>query len=1257
MGDIDKTDPSIGTKLSEQILSILRAKPDLKAKDIASALNVDRNLVNEALYGELRSQVVQDTQYRWKIKGVSEQREISEANKDKHTPLSKLCDYYLACLNYDNFDGQSIFASNKYGDPDYVELPELPMVSDNAADLFSNQNSHKLWQKVRRERSQLTLILGYPINIQKRKGRSGWEGYIIEPIFMFGFHEQEHSQHEFPTLTEDIPQLNFSSIKSLTGSEDSNIVDEVVSLSEELGLAERTIESPDLDELLLRLQQIRPEWNWKESPDVYNVRKNEPISQISESGIYNRAILFIAKRSPYTKGLETELAMLKKLSEIEYGKSSLGQWLNNEEVKNEIPQDMPLLEVIPLNTEQRQAVLHGLTRQLTVITGPPGTGKSQVVTSLLINTAWRGESVLFASKNNKAVDVVETRTNELGRRPVLLRLGKNEFQDRLVEYLISLLSASTSSKDEVIYQELLHIHEQIQQRFRSLDDDIDQIIKLRNSTDEADQILEGIRDKVTRDFVQDFRLQDPDQIRGNISKLENRITNAIKEQQPFFTRLLWNIFKSNRYRDLDEAAILFQSTAKALDVTLPPKITNDNNVRDWSKVLANVYQEFDYACKIHDYSAKLEKLSATKSLESVAHEHMELINRLSETSLSLWQTWLNLQPSRMSPDDRRVLGDYRSLLQMIVASNNDNKRVGSDILRRYQALFPKITKMLSCWAVTSLSARGRIPFEQGFFDLLVIDEASQCDIASALPLLFRAKRTVIIGDPKQLRHISGLPIKQDVHLLEKNELVEHYSRWGYSVNSLFDLASVLCSSSEEIINLRDHHRSHADIIEFSNHQFYDGSLRVATNYQKLKSLKGEQSAVRWLNVTGKVLRPTTGSAINEKEAESVVAELDRIVLKQGYKGSIGIVSPFRAHALRIRELINRNNRLDERLQGMDFLSSTVDGFQGDERDLIIFSPVISSGITTGALAFLRSRPNLFNVAITRAKAVLIVVGDKQAALDSGVEHLCKFAEYVNGLSCKNERNPLLEEEIGLDYPLVTHPERVSDWEKVFYKALFQAGLHPIPQYEVEKYDLDFALINGQHRLDIEVDGERYHSNWDGELCKRDQIRNRRLIELGWDVMRFWVYQIRDDPDNCILKVKKWVEAEKLTIETQETACLAQIDDLNSPLIAMPQVNIPEAKIPKSIKNASVITSNDKTRSHSRIDKDRFFRMSIHSPFPEELTPALPYLRRAYELEQEGQDSNAINQQLEMARQLDPDAYSYYIGRLAIMKENERNRES
>ena len=68
-----------------------------------------------------------------------------------------------------------------------------------------------------------------------------------------------------------------------------------------------------------------------------------------------------------------------------------------------------------------------------------------------------------------------------------------------------------------------------------------------------------------------------------------------------------------------------------------------------------------------------------------------------------------------------------------------------------------------------------------------------------------------------------------------------------------------------------------------------------------------------------------------------------------------------------------------------------------------------------------------------------------------------------------------------------------------------------------------AIIDGEHKLDIEVDGERYHREWTGELCRKDQIRNQRMFELGWDVKRFWVYEIRDNLEESIDKIKNWVQ--------------------------------------------------------------------------------------------------------------------------------------
>jgi very-short-patch-repair endonuclease len=362
-------------------------------------------------------------------------------------------------------------------------------------------------------------------------------------------------------------------------------------------------------------------------------------------------------------------------------------------------------------------------------------------------------------------------------------------------------------------------------------------------------------------------------------------------------------------------------------------------------------------------------------------------------------------------------------------------------------------------------------------------------------------------------------------MLAAHGLAEGHAAWAYSVNSLFDLARSWCRY-EDIVNLRDHHRSHRDIISFSNRYFYRGALRIATDHERLKRphTEGEPQgpAVRWRDVKGKVVRPPGGGAMNGPEAAAIVTEVRRLVVDRGYNGAIGVVTPFRAQANRIRTLVHQDRELSHRLAALQFVVDTVHGFQGDERDVIFFSPVVSLGVNDNTLRFLKTHGNLFNVAITRARSELVVVGDRQAALDSGVSYLASFAEYARGLA-PQEARIAAHRESGPEYPPVEHPEQVSEWERTLYRAMHLAGLLPVPQYEEAPYTLDFALFQGVRKLDIEVDGENYHRNWDGELCRRDQIRSRRLADLGWDILRFWVYEVRDDLEGTVRRVKAWMD--------------------------------------------------------------------------------------------------------------------------------------
>ncbi len=130
-----------------------------------------------------------------------------------------------------------------------------------------------------------------------------------------------------------------------------------------------------------------------------------------------------------------------------------------------------------------------------------------------------------------------------------------------------------------------------------------------------------------------------------------------------------------------------------------------------------------------------------------------------------------------------------------------------------------------------------------------------------------------------------------------------------------------------------------------------------------------------------------GGAYNDQEVDAIIEEIKRLVIDNAYEGSVGIVTPFRAQAERIAKAIDKDSRVKNALAKNDLLVDTVHKFQGDERDLMVFSPVISNGTAAGALGFLKNTGNLFNVAITRARAVLVVVGDAGYCSKCGVPYM------------------------------------------------------------------------------------------------------------------------------------------------------------------------------------------------------------------------------------------------------------------------------
>ncbi|WP_406690721.1 DEAD/DEAH box helicase [Saccharopolyspora sp. ID03-671] len=269
------------------------------------------------------------------------------------------------------------------------------------------------------------------------------------------------------------------------------------------------------------------------------------------------------------------------------------------------------------------------------------------------------------------------------------------------------------------------------------------------------------------------------------------------------------------------------------------------------------------------------------------------------------------------------------------------------------------------WATTSLSARC-FPPNPGLFDLVIVDEASQCSIPHLIPLLFRARRALIIGDLMQLKHISQLSPDREARIRKSAGISSAYleqHKLSYRRHSAFHATE---RSFGEGFLLDEHYRCHPDIAAVSNDLFYGGELTVLTDVRGRAGVN--RPAVTWKDPDGKAVRPDSGSSwVNHEEVQATRECVAYLLAHLPDKATIGVVTPFKAQ----QRLLERHWQTDDRVR-----VGTVHTFQGGERDAMVFSLVASEEMLIGALNWIEQELNLWNVAITRARSHLIVVGSQ-----------------------------------------------------------------------------------------------------------------------------------------------------------------------------------------------------------------------------------------------------------------------------------------
>ncbi len=484
-------------------------------------------------------------------------------------------------------------------------------------------------------------------------------------------------------------------------------------------------------------------------------------------------------------------------------------------------------------------------------------------------------------------------------------------------------------------------------------------------------------------------------------------------------------------------------------------------------------------------------------------------------------------------------------------------------VRRLMEEFPfQMMTIAPCWLVSPEAASEVFPLDRGMFDIVIFDESSQLAVERALPSLYRSKRTLIAGDEKQLRPFDLFQSKDEDE--EEDDVTE--------AESLLVLSMRVLSPRY----LSWHYRSrYQQLIDFSNHAFYDGNLQIAANVQR----KFELSPIDFIKCDG-VWEERTNSA----EADKVVDIIHWLLSEgelHGKTPSIGVITFNEPQRDLVDDRVEARRTSDEEFDRLYSLASraeldlderpfvkNIENVQGDERDVIIFSVGYAPDrqgkfrVQFGSLNQ-EGGENRLNVAVTRAKERVIMVASfdpgqlpVEGVKNAGPVRLKDYLLYAKAVA-EMRGDEVAQLLTKLDATIVsplaveTIAELDSPLEAQVRQALEALGYQVESQVGFSGYRIDLAVIDpkddSRYAIGIECDGKTFHSARSAR--ERDVDRQKFLEDRGWTIERVWSRNWWRDRQGEIARLQRRIgELSKPKIDDERPRTAAPRSSPNPPIM-------------------------------------------------------------------------------------------------------------